>query len=36
MKVAKTKGVVLPDQHCYKHELREDLANRDTLLGVHV
>lgn len=34
MQVDKTKGIVQPDQHCYKRELRGNLPNRDTLLAV--
>jgi hypothetical protein len=30
--IKKPKGVVLPDQHCYKHELRGMLANKDTFV----
>ena len=34
MQMDKTKGIVLPDQHCYKHEMNGLLANRDTFLSV--
>ena len=34
MRVAKTKGIILSDQHCYKHEMHGLLANRDTFLRV--
>jgi hypothetical protein len=34
MKVANTKGIIEPDQHCYKRELRGQLANRDTVLRI--
>jgi hypothetical protein len=30
--VKKTKGIVLAGEHCYKHELRGMLANRDTFV----
>ena len=32
MKVGKTKGIILPDQHCFKKDLHGMLANRDTYL----
>ncbi len=35
MPVFMTKGVVLGDQHCYKKEMRGQLPNRDTLVGVN-
>jgi len=34
MQVQKTKGIVLPDQHCYKQEMRGMLENKDTFLVV--
>lgn len=34
MQVDKTKGIVLPDQHCYKRGMHGVLANRDTFLPV--
>lgn len=34
MKVGRTKGLIEPDQHCYKRELHGQLANRDTVLTV--
>ncbi len=34
MQVDKTKGIVLPDQHCYKREMHGLLANRDTFLPI--
>ena len=34
MQVDKTKGIILPDQHCYKRGLHGYLANRDTFLAV--
>jgi hypothetical protein len=34
MRVNKTKGIVVPDQHCYKKEMRGMLANKDTFLVV--
>jgi hypothetical protein len=34
MKVADTRGIIQPDQHCYKRELRGQLANKDTVLQV--
>lgn len=30
--VKKSKGVLLPDQHCYKRELRGTLANKDSFV----
>jgi len=36
MQINKAKGIVLPDQHCYKKEMRGMLANKDTFLGVEV
>jgi hypothetical protein len=36
MQVDKTKGIVLPDQHCYKREMHGLLANRDTFLSVEI
>jgi hypothetical protein len=32
MRVEKTKGIILADQHCYKRELRGPLPNQDTFL----
>ncbi|MGH7970145.1 MAG: hypothetical protein ACREIC_15600, partial [Limisphaerales bacterium] len=32
MDLVKTKGLIEPDQHCYKRELHGQLANRDTVL----
>ncbi len=32
MNLSKTKGLIEPDQHCYKRELHGQLANRDTVL----
>jgi len=34
MKVGKTKGIILPDEHCFKKEMHGMLANRDTYLRV--
>jgi hypothetical protein len=34
MKVADTKGIIQPDQHCYKRELRGQLSNKDTVLRI--
>jgi hypothetical protein len=34
MKITRTKGIILPDQHCFKLQMRGHLANRDTLLPV--
>jgi hypothetical protein len=34
MQMGKTKGIVLPDQHCYKRGMHGSLANRDTFLAV--
>jgi hypothetical protein len=34
MQVNKTKGIVVPDQHCYKKEMRGMLANKDMFLAV--
>jgi hypothetical protein len=34
MEVDKTKGIVLPDQHCYKRGMHGFLANCDTFLPV--
>ncbi len=34
MTVDRTKGIILPDQHCFKQELHGMLANRDTYLPV--
>jgi hypothetical protein len=34
MKVDKTKGVVAPDQHCYKQGMHGQLPNRDTFLKI--
>jgi hypothetical protein len=34
MKVADTKGIIQPEQHCYKRELRGQLANKDTVLRI--
>jgi hypothetical protein len=34
MQVHLTKGIILPDEHCYKRELHGRLANRDTFLAV--
>lgn len=34
MTVGRTKGIILPDQHCFKLELHGMLANRDTYLPV--
>jgi hypothetical protein len=36
MRVKDTCGIVLPNQHCYKNELRRTLPNRDTLLRIQV
>jgi hypothetical protein len=36
MKMKKLKDVVLPDQHCYKFEIRGFAVNRDTFLAVEV
>jgi hypothetical protein len=33
MKVDKTKGLLLADQHCYQKQLRGMLPNRDTLVS---
>jgi hypothetical protein len=30
--VKKSEGILLPDQHCYKHELRGMLTNKDTFV----
>jgi len=35
MQVEKTKGIIQPDQHCYKRELRGTQPNRDTFLVIH-
>jgi hypothetical protein len=35
MRVGETKGIVLPNQHCYKKEMRGRYSNRDTLLKIH-
>jgi hypothetical protein len=32
MEVTKTKGIILPDQHCYKKGMHGLLANRDTYI----
>jgi hypothetical protein len=32
--VEKTKGIVAPDQHCYKRELRGNLPNKDTYVAI--
>jgi hypothetical protein len=34
MMVKQTRDIVLPDQHCYKKEMRGEFANEDTLLKV--
>jgi hypothetical protein len=34
MQAGKTKGIILPDQHCYKREMHGSLPNRDTFLAV--
>jgi len=34
MQVDKTKGIILPDLHCYKRGMHGLLANRDTFLAV--
>jgi hypothetical protein len=34
MQVDKTKGIILPDQHCYKRGMHGLLSNRDTFLPV--
>lgn len=34
MKVQRTKGLILADEHCYKHEMHGLLANRDTFLAI--
>ena len=34
MKVGRTKGIILPDEHCFKMEMHGMLANRDTYLRV--
>jgi len=34
MRVEKTKGIILADQHCYKRELRGSLPNQDTFLEI--
>jgi len=34
MQADKTKGIILPDQHCYKRGMHGLLANRDTFLPV--
>ena len=35
MSIPKSKGIVVPDEHCYKHELRGTLRNQDTFLNTH-
>jgi hypothetical protein len=34
VRVAKAKGVVEPNQHCYKTTMRGNLANRDTIIAL--
>jgi hypothetical protein len=34
MQVNKTKGIILPEQHCYRRKMQGLLANRDTFLAV--
>ena len=36
MQMQKVKDIILPDQHCYKKEMRGMLANKDTFLMVEV
>jgi hypothetical protein len=33
MKLAKAKGLLEPDQHCYKTTMNGELPNRDTFVG---
>jgi hypothetical protein len=34
MNVTDTKGIIQPDQHCYKRELHGQLSNKDTVLRI--
>jgi len=36
MEVGRTKGIILPDEHCFKKEMHGMLANRDTYVPVAV
>jgi len=36
MRIDQTRRIVLPDQHCYKHEMHGSLPNRDTFLEIQV
>ena len=34
MRIAKVKGLMEPDQHCYRTEMHGDLPNRDMVVGL--